>query len=86
MKKIKLTFFNKLTVFDFFRLKNFECYKMNEKLQEEFELINAFGPIIKELKSLLNDPNYFISEHVDKLINKIDIRREERIFCALICC
>ena len=50
---------------------------MDDKLQEEIRLIDAFGPIIDELKSLLNAPNYFISEHVDKLINKIDIRREE---------
>ena len=42
---------------------------MDDKLQEEIRLIDAFGPIIEELKSLLNAPNYFISEHVDKLIN-----------------
>ena len=50
---------------------------MDNQIEERFGLIDAFAPIIEELKSLLNKPNSFISEHVDKLINKIDIRREE---------
>ena len=48
-----------------------------EKIEKELKFIDEFAPFLEELKSLLNSPNYFISEHVYKLINKIDIRREE---------
>lgn len=56
------------------------------KIHENFptkkhqQILNSFSlleKVVKELENLENNPQVFISEFFDKLINKIDIKREE---------